>query len=80
MFVYMMYVYMFWLSMWLVHKSLFDIQIFTAHWTSFYYCLASASPLLCITVITVKQAFGNHGLLAGCDAKPIGAGLGRDKN
>ncbi|GMQ05631.1 hypothetical protein CsSME_00050584 [Camellia sinensis var. sinensis] len=25
------------------------------------------------------QAFGNHGLLAGCNAKPIGAGLGRDR-
>ena len=40
--------------------------------------LASASPLLCITVFTVKQAFGNHGLLPGYGAKPIGAGLGRD--
>ena len=37
------------------------------------------APLLCITVITIKQAFGNLGLLAGYDTKPIGAGLGRDK-
>ena len=32
-----------------------------------YYCL------------TVKQAYGNLGLLAGYGAKPIGAGLGRDR-
>ena len=38
------------------------------------------APLLCITVITVKQAFGNLGLLAGYGAKPIGAGLGRDRS
>ena len=38
------------------------------------------APVLCITVITVKQAFGNLGLLAGYGAKPIGAGLGRDRN
>ncbi|GMP67220.1 hypothetical protein CsSME_00027284 [Camellia sinensis var. sinensis] len=25
-----------------------------------------------------SSAFGNHGLLAGYGAKPIGAGLGRD--
>ena len=35
-------------------------------------------PILCISVITVKQAFGNHRLLAGYGTKPIGAGLGRD--
>ena len=35
-------------------------------------------PLYCIIVIIVKQAFGNHGLLAGYDAELIGAGLGRD--
>ena len=28
------------------------------------------APVLCVTVITVKQAFGNHGLLAGYGAKP----------
>ena len=37
------------------------------------------APVLCITVIIVKQAFGNHGLLAGYGTKPIVAGLGRDK-
>ena len=37
------------------------------------------APILCITVITVKQAFGKYGLLAGYGAKPIGAGLGRDR-
>ena len=37
------------------------------------------APVLCITVFTDKQAFGNHGLLAGYGAKPIGAGLGRDR-
>lgn len=29
--------------------------------------------------ITVKQAFDNLGLLTGYGAKPIGAGLGRDR-
>ena len=38
------------------------------------------APALCITVIIVKQAFGNHGVLVGYGAKPIGAGLGRGKN
>ena len=41
--------------------------------------LASARPCTLFYCITVKQAFGNHGLLAGYGAKPIGAGLGRDK-
>ncbi|GMP74096.1 hypothetical protein CsSME_00031620 [Camellia sinensis var. sinensis] len=40
-------------------------------------CL-TVSPYYCIVVITVKQAFGNHGLLAGCDVKPIEASLGHD--
>ena len=65
--VYMTYVYMSVYQCGLCIKS-FCIQVFTAHWTSFNYCLASASLLLCINVITFKQAFGNHGLLAGYDA------------
>ena len=40
--------------------------------------LASASPCTLYYCITVKQAFGNLGLLADYGAKPIGAGLGRD--
>jgi len=40
--------------------------------------LLSLAPILCIVVFTVKQAFGNHGLLAGYGAKPIGTGLGCD--
>ena len=41
--------------------------------------LASASPCTLYYCITVKQAFGHLGLLAGYGAKPIGAGLGRDR-
>ena len=37
-------------------------------------------PSTLLYCLTVKQAFGNLGLLAGYGAKPIGAGLGRDKN
>ena len=48
------------------HSSLDDI---------FYSFSASANPIYCISV---KQAFGNLGLLAGYDAKLIRAGLGRD--
>ncbi|KAF5934417.1 hypothetical protein HYC85_030588 [Camellia sinensis] len=40
--------------------------------------LGASAPLLCISVVTVKQAFGNHGLLAGYGVKPIRAGLGHD--
>lgn len=36
------------------------------------------APLYCIIVIIVKQAFGNHRLLADYNAEPMGAGLGRD--
>ena len=41
--------------------------------------LASARPCTLFYCITVKQAFGNLGLLAGYGAKPIGPGLGRDR-
>ena len=41
--------------------------------------LASARPCTLFYCITVKQAFGNLGLLAGYGTKPIGPGLGRDK-
>ncbi|KAF5946111.1 hypothetical protein HYC85_016339 [Camellia sinensis] len=40
--------------------------------------LASARPCTLFYCITVLQAFGNLGLLAGYGAKPIGSGLGRD--
>ena len=57
-------------------KNLFGIQTVTAHWTLFIYCIGFRhAPVLCITV---QQAFGSLGLLAGYGAKPIGAGLGRD--
>ena len=37
-------------------------------------------PCTLFYYITVKQAVGNLGLLAGYGAKPIGAGLGRDRH
>lgn len=70
---------MFWLSMWHVYKKVFSHSDCHSSLDTFYllFWLLPAS-LLCITVITVKQAFGNHRLLAGYDTKPIEAGLGRD--
>ena len=61
-----------------VRKSLFAYRLpqLIGHLLLLFW-LPSA-PVLSITVFTVKQAFGNHGLLAGYGAKPIGAGLGRD--
>ena len=61
-----------------VQESLFAFRMSQLIGHLLFTVLASASPLLCITVIIVKQAFGNHGLLAGYDAKSIGAGWGRD--
>ena len=61
-------------------KNLFGIQIVTARWTSFIYCIGFRhAPCTLLYCLTVKQAFGNLGLLAGYGAKPIGAGLGRDR-
>ncbi|KAF5943395.1 hypothetical protein HYC85_017472 [Camellia sinensis] len=42
--------------------------------------LASARPCTLFYCITIEQAFGNLGLLAGYGAKPIGPGLGRDRS
>ena len=57
--------------MWLVHK-VFSHSAFTSHWTSIITVWLPPAPLLCITVIIVKQAFGNHRLLASYGGKPIG--------
>ena len=61
-----------------VQKSLFAYRMSQLIGHLLFTVLASACPLLCITIVTVKQTFGNHGLLAGYDTKPLEAGLGRD--
>ncbi|GMP26504.1 hypothetical protein CsSME_00002914 [Camellia sinensis var. sinensis] len=38
-----------------------------------------SNPIFPVYCITFKQAFGNHGLLAGYDTKPIEVGLGCER-
>ena len=59
-------------------KSLFAYRLSQLHGHYLFTVLASARPCTLFYCITVKQAFGNLGLLAGYGAKPIGPGLGRD--
>ena len=72
--VYDVCIYCYGLNVYTYEKS-FSIQTVTAHWTSFITVLVSASPCTLYYYFTIKQAFGNLGLLAGYGAKPIGAGL-----
>ena len=59
-------------------KSLFAYRLSQLNGHYLITVLASARPCTLFYCITVKQAFGNLGLLAGYGAKPIGPGLGRD--
>ena len=61
-----------------IQESLFTFRMSQLIGHILFTVLASASPLLCITVSTIKQVFDNRGLLASYGAKLIGAGLGRD--
>ena len=77
MFVHMMYI-CFAYECEYVRKSLFAYRLsqLIGHLLLLFWL--PPAPVLCITVFTVKQAFGNHRLLAGYDDKPIGADMGRD--
>ena len=59
-------------------KRLFAYRLSQLIGRCLFTVLASVNPCTLYYCITVKQAFGNLGLLAGYGAKPIGAGLGRD--
>ena len=59
-------------------KSLFAYRLSQLIGHCLFTVLASARPCTLFYCTTVKQAFGNLGLLAGYGAKPIGPGLGRD--
>ena len=60
-------------------KSLFAYRLSQLIEHCLFTVLASARPCTLFYCITVKQAFGNLGLLAGYGAKPIGPGFGRDR-
>ena len=61
-----------------VHESIFLFRFSQLIGHLFIIDRLPPALLYSIIVITVKQALGIHGLLAGYDAKPLGAGLGRD--
>ena len=61
-------------------KNLFAYRLSQLNGHYLFTVLASARPCTLFYCITVLQAFGNLGLLAGYGAKPIGPGLGRDKD